>query len=160
MRSREAIEALTAGIALADRIGHGSLRWQGRLWLGQALFALRRDASQIYREAVELVELIASGLDDPGLRTTFLASPRVGELHAALAAMEASPAAPHRPAGLTNRELDVLLLLAKHQTDKEIAEALFLSPRTVSTHVASIFNKLGVDNRRQAATEAMRLGLN
>jgi len=150
---------LTAGIELADRIGHGSLRWQGRLWLGQALTAIRRDASQIYREALELVELIASSLDDPGLRTTFLASPRVGELHAAMAAMEAGPVAANHPAGLTPRELDVLLLLAKHQTDKEIAEALFLSPRTVSTHVANIFNKLGVSNRREAANMAVRLGL-
>jgi DNA-binding CsgD family transcriptional regulator len=49
--------------------------------------------------------------------------------------------------------------LTRHQTDKEIAAALFLSPRTVSTHVANIFNKLGVANRREAAAAAAGLGL-
>src|SRR6266508_198022 len=63
------------------------------------------------------------------------------------------------PAGLTQREVDVLRLLARHQTDKEIAEALFVGPRTVQTHVANILNKLGVENRRAAAAEAARLGL-
>ena len=63
------------------------------------------------------------------------------------------------PAGLTQREVDVLRLLAQRQTDKEIAEALFLGPRTVQSHVAHILNKLGVGNRRDAAAEANRLGL-
>ncbi|MEA2596439.1 MAG: hypothetical protein QOF01_2908 [Thermomicrobiales bacterium] len=63
------------------------------------------------------------------------------------------------PAGLTQREVDVLRLLAKHHTDKEIAEALFVGLRTVQTHVANILNKLGVENRREAAAEAVRLGL-
>jgi DNA-binding CsgD family transcriptional regulator/tetratricopeptide (TPR) repeat protein len=61
--------------------------------------------------------------------------------------------------GLSSRELDVLRLLAKHHTDKEIAEALFISPRTIQTHVERIRTKLGVENRREAAAEAVRLGL-
>jgi predicted ATPase/DNA-binding CsgD family transcriptional regulator len=61
--------------------------------------------------------------------------------------------------GLTPREMEVLRLLAQHQTDKEIAEALFVSPRTVNTHVASILAKLGLASRREAAAEAARLGL-
>jgi DNA-binding CsgD family transcriptional regulator len=158
-RPRDATEALTDGIKIADRIAHGSLRWQGRLWLGQALTALHRDASEVYREAMDLVEQLANRLDDPQLRAIFRASPRVGELRAAVVTMEARLATPNRPAGLTARELDVLLLLTKHQTDKEIAATLFLSPRTVSTHVANIFNKLGVANRREAAAAATRLGL-
>jgi DNA-binding CsgD family transcriptional regulator len=63
------------------------------------------------------------------------------------------------PAGLTEREVEVLRLLAQRQTDKEIAAALFLGPRTVQSHVAHILNKLGVANRREAATQADRLGL-
>ncbi len=47
--------------------------------------------------------------------------------------------------------MEVLRLLARRQTDKEIAEALFLGPRTVQSHVAHILNKLGVANRREAA---------
>ncbi len=63
------------------------------------------------------------------------------------------------PAGLTEREVEVLRLLAQRQTDKEIAAALFLGPRTVQSHVAHILNKLGVANRREAADAALRLGL-
>ena len=63
------------------------------------------------------------------------------------------------PAGLTEREVEVLRLLARRQTDKEIAEALFLGPRTVQSHVAHILNKLGVANRREAAARADHLGL-
>ena len=60
---------------------------------------------------------------------------------------------------LTNREIDVLLLLAERLTDKEIAERLVLSLGTVRKHTMHIYSKLGVDNRRAAAAEARRLGL-
>jgi DNA-binding CsgD family transcriptional regulator len=66
---------------------------------------------------------------------------------------------PREHALLTPRELDVLRLLAQHQTNREIAGALFISPRTVQSHVEHICIKLGVDNRRQAATKASTLGL-
>jgi DNA-binding NarL/FixJ family response regulator len=157
-RPREAIEALAESVALADEIAHGSLRWLGRLWLGHALRAMRRDAADIYREAMDHVASLARGLDDDRLRATFLSSERVSELRDSLAAAEGERPA-ERPAGLTAREVDVLRLLAQHQTDKEIAEALFLSPRTVSTHVANILIKLNVANRREAATAAAGLGL-
>jgi non-specific serine/threonine protein kinase len=60
---------------------------------------------------------------------------------------------------ITPREHDVLRLLAQARTDREIATALFLSKRTVNTHVASILDKLGVDNRREAVTRARELNL-
>ena len=60
---------------------------------------------------------------------------------------------------LTRREREVLALLCQRQTDPEIAEALFLSPRTASNHVANILAKLGVPNRREAAALAARQGL-
>ena len=60
---------------------------------------------------------------------------------------------------LSAREREVLALLVQRLTNPEIAEALFLSPRTVEAHVARIFNKLGVDSRREAAAVAARLGL-
>ncbi|MBA2597870.1 MAG: hypothetical protein H0V00_14690, partial [Chloroflexia bacterium] len=157
-RPRDAETVLTEGVALADEIEHGSLRWQGRLWLGNALRTRGRDAAEAYRAAMAQVDALARALDDDQLRTTFLASAHVGELRDALAAVEHERPA-ERPAGLTARELDVLRLLARHQTDREIAAALFLSPRTVSTHVASIFTKLNVANRREAAVAAVALGL-
>jgi DNA-binding CsgD family transcriptional regulator len=60
---------------------------------------------------------------------------------------------------LTRRERDVLALLREHYTDREIADFLFLSRRTVSSHVASILHKLGVANRKGAAAIAARQGL-
>jgi non-specific serine/threonine protein kinase len=58
--------------------------------------------------------------------------------------------------GLTQRELEVLALLACRLTDPEIAARLFLSPRTVEGHVAKILGKLGAGNRREAAALAVR----
>ena len=58
--------------------------------------------------------------------------------------------------GLTSRERDVLALLAEGRTDRQIAEALFISPRTVAMHVSSILTKLGVPNRGGAAAVAHR----
>ncbi len=70
-----------------------------------------------------------------------------------------SPDALISPNGLTRRELEVLRLLAKRWSNKEIADALFISTRTVTTHVTSIFTKLGVQSRREAAVIADRDGL-
>jgi DNA-binding NarL/FixJ family response regulator len=64
-----------------------------------------------------------------------------------------------RPFGLTPRELDVLVLIAHHATDREIAEQLSISPRTVMHHVSNVLAKLGVTHRRAAAVTAMRSGL-
>jgi DNA-binding NarL/FixJ family response regulator len=65
----------------------------------------------------------------------------------------------HAGSGLTAREREILGLLCERLTDRQIAEHLFLSPRTVESHVASLLRKLDVGNRRDAAATAVRLGL-
>jgi DNA-binding NarL/FixJ family response regulator len=55
------------------------------------------------------------------------------------------------PDGLTRREREVATLLAAGRSDADIASELSISPKTVGHHVAAILNKLGVDNRTQAA---------
>jgi DNA-binding NarL/FixJ family response regulator len=61
--------------------------------------------------------------------------------------------------GLTPRELDVLRLLVAGRSNPQIAEALFISPRTATTHVSNILAKLGVESRTEAAARAIRDGL-
>ena len=76
-----------------------------------------------------------------------------------VAAAEERPrpaAQPARPGGLTGRELDVLRLLVAGRTNREIADALFISPRTAQTHVQHIFDKLDVDSRAGAVAFALR----
>ncbi len=58
------------------------------------------------------------------------------------------------PAGLTSRQLDILALLAEGLTNSEIAGRLVLSVRTVDSHVSSVFSKLQVSSRRDAAERA------
>jgi DNA-binding NarL/FixJ family response regulator len=60
---------------------------------------------------------------------------------------------------LTEREMEVLRLLADGLTNKEIADRLVLSYRTVQTHLYRIFNKLNVTTRSAATSHAIRLGL-
>jgi DNA-binding NarL/FixJ family response regulator len=63
------------------------------------------------------------------------------------------------PAGLTPREVDVLRLVSQGMADAEVAEALFISARTVNTHLTSIYNKLGVNSRAAATRFAVEQGL-
>jgi DNA-binding NarL/FixJ family response regulator len=60
---------------------------------------------------------------------------------------------------LTPREWEVLTLVCQRLTDVEIGERLFISRRTVSSHVAHILNKLGANNRREAAALAVQHAL-
>jgi DNA-binding CsgD family transcriptional regulator/tetratricopeptide (TPR) repeat protein len=69
------------------------------------------------------------------------------------------PGTRRNPANLTARELEVLALITEGLRNAEIAERLFLSPKTVDHHVSAILRKLGVHTRGQAASEAVRLGL-
>jgi ATP/maltotriose-dependent transcriptional regulator MalT len=70
-----------------------------------------------------------------------------------------APTAPPDELGLTPREREVLALVADGRTNRQIAEALFISNKTASVHVSNILAKLGVANRGEAAAVAHRLGL-
>jgi two-component system, NarL family, response regulator LiaR len=67
--------------------------------------------------------------------------------------------APDSPEALTDRETEVLLLVARGKANKEIAAALGIGEQTVKSHVSSILAKLGVQSRTQAALHAARIGL-
>jgi DNA-binding CsgD family transcriptional regulator/tetratricopeptide (TPR) repeat protein len=71
----------------------------------------------------------------------------------------AASRAPAAPFGLTTREAEVLALVAAGRSNRQIAQALFISPKTASVHVSNILAKLGVAGRVEAAAVAHRLGL-
>ncbi len=60
---------------------------------------------------------------------------------------------------LTQREHDILELLSEGRSNRDIAQALFLSEKTVKAHLAAIFRKMGVTNRTQAAMMAVQMGV-
>jgi DNA-binding CsgD family transcriptional regulator len=63
------------------------------------------------------------------------------------------------PAGLTSREVDVLRLVARGLSSKEIAKRLVISPKTARNHLEHIYSKIGVSNRAAAALFAIQHGL-
>jgi DNA-binding CsgD family transcriptional regulator len=118
-----------------------------------------RDLSGTIDELRRVVGALADGLLVPEQRARFLAAP---EVPAALPSrVESHPTI--RPTsyseGLSGRELDVLRLVADGLTNAQIAVQLFLSPKTVSSHLVSIFGKLGVNSRAAATRLAIEQGL-
>jgi len=74
---------------------------------------------------------------------------------------DAVPGAPAASSqvNLTPRETDILELVIEGKSNKDVAEALFLSEKTVKAHLAAIFRKMGVSNRTQAAMTGVAMGI-
>jgi len=109
------------------------------------------------------------GLSRPEFRTQGCSSwkviqgmPYAGDMEEAAAAVEAyvgeSSVAGHQ-AGLTRREAEILGLLAVGKSNLEISAQLFLSLRTVERHITNLYGKLGVRNRAEATSYAVKHGL-
>jgi DNA-binding CsgD family transcriptional regulator len=88
-------------------------------------------------------------------RARLVLDPAGGPQEAAVVLANADPLTGY---GLTRREREVLEHVARGRSDREIADSLFISDKTVSVHVSNIKGKLGVATRIQAATLALRLG--
>jgi DNA-binding CsgD family transcriptional regulator len=130
--------------------------------LAQALLSAPGGAEQPERDrATELLRLAHAAADHLGARpladaVSLLAQRARLTLTAASAPDRGDPV---RSLGLTGRERDVLRLVALGRTNRQIAEELFISPKTASVHVSNILAKLGVSGRGEAAAVAHRLGL-
>ncbi|MFE6742813.1 helix-turn-helix transcriptional regulator [Streptomyces tubercidicus] len=112
------------------------------------------------RPLAEELELLAqrARIPLPGLIPATTAGPATGK---GRTAGEPAPsgAAPAESLGLTPRERDVLRLVADGRSNRQIADALFISPKTASVHVSNILAKLGVSGRGEAGAVAHRLRL-
>jgi DNA-binding NarL/FixJ family response regulator len=71
----------------------------------------------------------------------------------------ARPVAADQTGDLTTREVEILKLVAEGKENSQIATELYISPKTVKNHVASILDKLSIENRIQAAVFAVRVGI-
>ncbi|GAA1078979.1 helix-turn-helix transcriptional regulator [Nocardiopsis metallicus] len=103
------------------------------------------------RELVERVEEQLAGFEAPFVRQ------QATRMRVALGGSHDPRVA--LPAGLTPREAEVLVQLAKGLSNREISEALFISAKTVSVHVSNLMGKLGARNRTAAVAKARELGL-
>jgi DNA-binding CsgD family transcriptional regulator/tetratricopeptide (TPR) repeat protein len=103
---------------------------------------------------LQRAETIAQHVGADGMRAEVRAIAAAAHLH-----LTGQPRRPGRPLGLTSREMQVLALIAEGATNAQIAATLFISPKTVSTHVSNILAKLGVASRAAAAAHAHRSGL-
>jgi non-specific serine/threonine protein kinase len=150
-QSETAARLFGAAEALADTIGYVRRRPEQE--------RLDRDAA-VARASLGDADFAAAWAAGQTLRD----EQAVAEAQAVLAVLEA-PAAPAATspapemAILTPREQEVLALMCAHLQDKEIAERLFLSPRTVESHVSHILGKFGVSSRREVVALAARLRL-
>ncbi|MCA9877071.1 MAG: tetratricopeptide repeat protein, partial [Thermomicrobiales bacterium] len=183
----EAVAYYAESLAIIESIGEHHLLSRALDRLGYALHALgdSRAAARLHGAALALREAIGDTLfheEDTNIATRYAEiqaalgddafnaevalgrtlpdTDAVAEARAlaanALDAYRASPA--QALAGLTRREADVLHLMADGRTDQEIADALFISKRTASSHVAAVISKLGVESRTAAVAMAIRAG--
>jgi ATP/maltotriose-dependent transcriptional regulator MalT len=152
--------ALKAWAAYADaavRVARGDLAaglHQGRAAL--QTWQLLEAPYEVARCRV-LIGRALAGLDDPESARVELAAAR--QSFAALSAVPAerevaSLLAPSRPGGLTEREVEVLRLVAAGRSNPQIATELFLSEKTVARHLSNIFAKVDVSSRTAAAAYA------
>jgi non-specific serine/threonine protein kinase len=156
-RHAEAARLLGAAAGLFERIG---LATESTVPLRDHEMVLAREAITQAREAIGEVPFSTAWAEGRAL-TLQEAVQEADALAATLLTATPSPSPEHDPAAdaLSPREREVLRLVARGQTDAEIAAALFLSKRTISTHLTNVFGKLGLTNRTEAAAWAVRHGL-
>lgn len=141
-RSVDAGEHLSASLALADACDAPFERAQTLVSLAEASLSDRGVALSMLEEARDVFERLSARR----------ALERTAGLQDTLARDSEGTGS---SLGLSKRELEVLRLVAQGMTDAQIADQLFISYRTVTTHLSSIFNKLGVSSRVSATRIAV-----
>lgn len=132
---------LKAIVLYAAALAAGAFALQ---WL-QYQYVIKAFAAEVY------IALIALAFTALGIWAGYRLTPK-----SVAAPFERNDAA-IKSLGLTDREVEILGLLAAGQANKEIARTLDVSPNTVKTHIANLFQKLAVERRTQAIQKAREL---
>jgi len=158
-RREEAIQVLEEARRGALARQEQPLLWQIHRALGRQHRRLKQEdlARRNFASARQEIAFLASTIDDGSLHDQFL--------QAALATLprekpiSANRATKQAYGGLTERELEVVVLIAQGKSNREIAEVLVVAKITVETHVNNILHKLGFTSRTQIAVWAVERGL-
>ena len=158
-RLNEARTALEDAKRGANERGDPSLVWRVQRSLGQAYHLLKHEeqAQGEWAAARKLIEQLAATIENADVREHFS--------HTALSSLPkekpllARRATASQFGGLTERERQVASLIAQGRSNREIAETLVISYRTVETHIANIMYKLSYTSRSQVATWVVEKGL-
>jgi len=135
-------------IAFCDHANYGpELAWT---CFDYAMMLLKTGRVAELRKAFELVDRACPATERLGMK------PLGGRLDTLKRDIEAKSSQPLYPDQLSQREVEVIQLIATGTTNAEIATSLFITENTVATHVASILAKTGVANRAEAAAYAIR----
>ena len=155
-RVDEGLARLAEGMAAAERRGLWTLAWRLQADLARSRWELgERDAArEMADRALATIARLATDISDEGLRSNFVER----------AAEQLPPSLRRRATrghvdALTAREAEIAALVARGLTNREIADELVLSARTVETHVANAMSKMGFAHRSQLAAWAVERGL-
>lgn len=129
-------------------------------WRLAQLLASRRAGRREAAETLQDAWKVATALGTTPLRVAIERTAAVARLAVGVSPPELdAAAAAARQLGLTAREVEVLHLVARGRTNKEIAKVLFISPRTVGVHVSRLLTKLGAARRTEAVEVARVRGV-
>jgi DNA-binding NarL/FixJ family response regulator len=147
-RHDEAAYHLSASLELADACS--ALFERALTQVALAELHIAADRKGVARELLDEAHAVCDQLG---------ARPTLNRIAALQTTIQHDRAPAIYPAGLSRREVEVLRLVANGLTDAGVAEQLFISPRTVGTHLTSIYTKLDVSSRTAAARFAVEQGL-
>ena len=105
------------------------------------------------------IEELMRGINAAAIGESLISPPIASKVLQRMRAVTLDQGAETIRAELSDRELDVLRLIANGKDNSEIAEALHISPKTVKNHISNILMKLQIENRIQAAVYAVRSGI-
>jgi predicted ATPase/DNA-binding CsgD family transcriptional regulator len=155
----KAESALTDALAIAREQGARPMQWRICVSLGNLYQGLGRhkEAEQSFATARTIIEELASTIGDESLRDKFMR--QATRMLPPLRSLSSARITKQAFGGLSAREREVAVLIAQGRSNREIADMLVLSERTIESHVSSILLKLNYISRTQIATWAIEKGL-